>query len=120
MGSYDFLRSCICLGLSLRLDHLEQIQEEGRRWFRENGARSRPLSQPKWSSISASVSAGGGFLFFLFFFCFWVVGFDNDLIMVGLWVVACGGYGLWAWWWWCGWQRFMGFKFFFFLVVGFI
>ena len=28
-------------------------------------------------------------------------GFDNDLIMVGLWVVACGGCGLWARWWWC-------------------
>ena len=84
VGSSDFLRSHICLG------GLEQIQEEGRRWFRENGARSRP----KWSSISASVSADGGFLFLLL-----GCGFDNDLIMVGLWVVSCGGFGLWAWWW---------------------
>ena len=48
VDSSDFLRSLIHLGLSLRLDDLEQIQEEGRRWFRENGARSRT----KWSSIS--------------------------------------------------------------------
>ena len=38
MGSSDFLRSHIRLGLSLHLCGLEQIQEEGRRWFRENGA----------------------------------------------------------------------------------
>ena len=35
-----------------------------------------------------------GFLFFAF-------GFDNDLIMVGLWVMACGGCGLWVRLWWC-------------------
>ena len=51
VDSYDFFRSRIHLGLSLRLDGLEQIQEEGWRWFRENVARSRPLSRPKWSSI---------------------------------------------------------------------
>ena len=51
VGSFDFLCSRIHLGLSLRLDGLEQIQEEGWRWFRENVARSRPLSRPKWSSI---------------------------------------------------------------------
>ena len=62
--------------------------------FKENGAQSRPPFRPKWSSISASVSAGGGFLFLLL-----GCGFDNDLMMVGLWVVACGGCGLWAWWW---------------------
>ncbi|KAK7837796.1 hypothetical protein CFP56_020773 [Quercus suber] len=45
--SSDFLRSRI------RLGSLEQIQEEGRRWFRKNGAQSRPPSRPKWSSISA-------------------------------------------------------------------
>ena len=48
VGSSDFLCSHICLGLSLRFDDLEQIQEEGWQWFRENGARS----WPKWSSIS--------------------------------------------------------------------
>ena len=37
------------------------------------------------------------FLFFLLLGC----GFDNELIMVGLWVVACGGCGLWARWWCC-------------------
>ena len=41
-----------------------------------------------------------GFLFFFSFFAFGC-GFDNDLIMVGLWAVACGGCGLWARWWWC-------------------
>ena len=64
----------------------------------QNGARSRPPSWPKWSSISASISAGGGF-FFSFLFLLLGCGFDNDLIMVGLWVVACGGCGLWTWWW---------------------
>ena len=84
VGSSDFLRSLIHLGLSLRLDDLEQIQEEGRWWFRENGARSRP----KWSSISDwPLSLLFGFSFFLFFFCFWVVG----LIMIWLW----WGYGSW-------------------------
>ena len=38
-----------------------------------------------------------GFLFFFSFFAF----VDNDLIMVGLWLVACGGCGLWVRWWWC-------------------
>ena len=52
MGSFDFLHSCIRLGLSLRLGGLEQIQEESRRWFRENGAQSRPSPRPKWSLIS--------------------------------------------------------------------
>ena len=41
------------------------------------------------------------FMGFLFFFSFFGFGFDNDLIMVGLWVVACGGCGLWVRWWWC-------------------
>ena len=68
VGLSDCLRSLIHLGLSLRLDDLEQIQEEGRRWFRENGAQS----WPKWSSILAFVSAGGGFLFFFFAFGLWV------------------------------------------------
>ena len=60
MGSSDFLCSRICLGLSLRLDGLEQIQEEGWWWFRENGARSRIDHYLCFM----------GFLFFLFFFCF--------------------------------------------------
>ena len=38
-------------------------------------------------------------LFFSFIFLLLGCGFDNDLIIVGLWVVACGGCGLWAWWW---------------------
>ena len=87
VDSSDFLRSRIYLGLSLYLGGLEQIQEEGRRWFRENGARSRPRSRPVVV------------LFFSFLFLLLGCGFDNDLIMVGLWVVACGGCGLWAWWW---------------------
>ena len=88
MGSFDFLCSRIHLGLSLRLDGLEQIQEEGWRWFRENGAWSRPSSRPKWSSIlDWPLSLLHGFSFFLFFFCFWVV----SLIMIWLW----WGYGLW-------------------------
>ena len=41
------------------------------------------------------------FMGFLFFFSFFAFGFDNDLIMVGLCVVACGGCGLWVRWWWC-------------------
>ena len=49
----------------------------------QNGAQSRPAVV----------------LFFSFLFLLLGCGFDNDLIMVGLWVVACGGYGLWAWWW---------------------
>ena len=53
----------------------------------QNGARSRPLSRPVVV------------LFFSFLFFLLGCGFDNDLIMVGLWVVACGGCGLWAWWW---------------------
>ena len=53
VGSFDFLHSHIRLGLSLHLSDLEQIQEEGRRWFRENGTRSWPSSRLKWSSISA-------------------------------------------------------------------
>ncbi|KAL0000479.1 hypothetical protein SO802_014260 [Lithocarpus litseifolius] len=57
VGSFDFLRSRNRLSLSLRLGSLEQIQEEGRWWFRENGARSRPSSRPKWSSISASAQS---------------------------------------------------------------
>ena len=109
MGSSDFLCSRICLSLSLRLDDLEQIQEEGWWWFRENGARSRPLSRsrsrplsrsrsrplsrPKWSSISDwPLSFLHGFSFFLFIFCFWIVG----LIMIWLW----WGYGLWGYWLW--------------------
>ena len=83
MGSSDFLCSRICLGLSLRLDGLEQIQEEGWWWFRENGARSRIDHYLCFM----------GFLFLLL-----GCGFDNDLIMVGLWAVACGGCGLWARW----------------------
>ena len=90
VDSSDFLRSRIYLGLSLPFDGLKQIQEEGRRWFRENRARSRPPSRP------AVV------FFFSFLFLLLGCGFDNDLIMVGLWVVACGGCGLWAWWWWSG------------------
>ena len=108
MGSSDFLRFRIHLSLSLRLslslhlDGLDQIQEEGRRWFRENGARSRPSSWPKWSLISDwPLSLLHGFSFFLFLFLLLGCGFDNDLIMVGLWVVAYGGCGLWARWWWC-------------------
>ena len=38
MGSSDFLHFHIRLGLSLHLCGLEQIQEEGQQWFRENGA----------------------------------------------------------------------------------
>ena len=87
VDSSDFLRSRIYLGLSLPFGGLKQIQEEGRRWFRENRARSRPPSRP------AVV------FFFSFLFLLLGCGFDNDLIMVGLWVVACGGCGLWAWWW---------------------
>ena len=87
VGSSDFLRSRIRLSLNLRLGGLEQIQEEGWRWFRENGARSWPPSR------SAVV------FFFSFLFLLLGCGFDNDLIMVGLWVVACGGCGSWAWWW---------------------
>ena len=108
MGSSDFLRFRIHLSLSLRLslslhlDGLDQIQEEGRRWFRENEARSRPSSWPKWSLISDwPLSLLHGFSFFLFFFLLLGCGFDNDLIMVGLWVAAYGGCGLWARWWWC-------------------
>ena len=54
-----YLSFSLCLGH--RLSNLEQIQEEGWRWFRENGARSwpqslsRPPSRPKWSSILASI-----------------------------------------------------------------
>ena len=81
VGSFDFLRSRIYLGLSLRLGGLEQIQEEGRRWFRENRARSQPPSQ----------------LVVVFFFSFLFLllgcGFDNDLIMVGLWVVGSNNGG---------------------------
>ena len=55
--------------------------------FGQNGTRSRPPSRP------AVV------FFFSFLFLLLGCGFDNDLIMVGLWVVACGGCGLWAWWW---------------------
>ena len=71
----------------------------------QNGARSWPSSRPA----------------VVFFFSFLLLGcgFDNDLIMVGLWVVACGGCGLWAWWWWSGWQRFVGFNFFFIFGCGF-
>ena len=79
VGSSDFLRSHICLGLNLCLSGLEKIQEEGWRWFRENGARSWP---PSWPAVV---------LFFSFLFLLLGCGFDNDLIMVGLWVVACGG-----------------------------
>ena len=32
------------------------LEEGGRRWFRENEARSRPPSRLQWTSISASVS----------------------------------------------------------------
>ena len=56
----------------------------------QNGARSRP---PSWPAVV---------FFFSFLFLLLGCGFDNDLIMVGLWVVACGGCGgcgLWAWWW---------------------
>ena len=35
-------------------------------------------------------------LFFSFLFLLLGCGFDNDLIMVGLWVVACGGAKLWV------------------------
>ena len=49
----------------------------------QNGAQSRPAVV----------------LFFSFLFLLLGCGFDNDLIMVGLWVVACGGCGLWTWWW---------------------
>ena len=35
-------------------------------------------------------------LFFSFLFLLLGCGFDNDLIMVGLWVVACGGAELWV------------------------
>ena len=86
-GSFDFLCFRIRLGLSLYLGGLEQIQEEVWRWFRENGARSWP------PSLLTVV--------FLFSFPFLLLGcgFDNDLIMVGLWVVTCGGCGLWAQWW---------------------
>ena len=45
----------------------------------QNGAQSRPPSRP------AVV------LFFSFLFLLLGCGFDNDLIMVGLWIVACGG-----------------------------
>ena len=50
----------------------------------QNGARSRPLSR------LAVV------FFFSFLFLLLGCGFDNALIMVGLWVMACGGCGLWA------------------------
>ena len=75
------------------------------------------------------------FMGFLFFFSFFAFGFDNDLIMVGLCVVACGGCGLWVRWWWCwvvgfdsGGGRVGGnaswvsifFFFFCFLIVGFM
>ena len=53
--------------------------------FGQNGTRSRPPSRP------AVV------FFFSFLFLLLGCGFDNDLIMVGLWVVTCGGCGLWAW-----------------------
>ena len=89
VDSSDFLRSRIYLGLSLPFSGLKQIQEEGRRWFRENRARSQPPSQPVVV------------FFFSFLFLLLGCGFDNDLIMVGLWVMACGGCGLWARWWWC-------------------
>ena len=42
-----------------------------------------------------------GFSFFSFLFLLLGYGFDNDLIIVELWVVACGGCGLWARWWCC-------------------
>ena len=47
--------------------------------FGQNGARSQPLSRLA--------------VVFIFSFLFLLLGcgFDNDLIMVGLWVVACGG-----------------------------
>ena len=45
----------------------------------QNGARSWPPSQPVVV------------LFFYFLFLLLGCGFDNDLIMVGLWIVACGG-----------------------------
>ena len=81
VDSSDFLRSRIYLGLSLPFDGLKQIQEEGRRWFRENRARSRPPSRP------AVV------FFFSFLFLLLGCGFDNDLIMVGLWVVRSNNGG---------------------------
>ena len=89
-------------------DDLERMELNLDLRLGQNGARSRPLSR------LAVV------FFFSFLFLLLGCGFDNDLIMVGLWVMACGGCGLWAWWWWSGWQRFMGFKIFFFLVVSFI
>ena len=42
VGSSDFH----CSRSRLDLGNLEQLQEEGRRWFRENGARSRPPPGP--------------------------------------------------------------------------
>ena len=76
----------------------------------QNGARSWPPSQPVVV------------LFFPFLFLLLGCGFDNDLIMVGLWVVACGGAELWVlivvvveWV-----ATLYGFQFFFFFLVGFI
>ena len=61
-------------------------------------------------------------LFFSFLFLLLGCGFDNDLIMVGLWVVACGGAELWVlivvvveWV-----AMLYGFQIFFFFLVGFI
>ena len=75
----------------------------------QNGARSWP---PSWLAVV---------LFFSFLFLLLGWGFDNDLIMVGLWVVACGGAELWVlivvvveWV-----ATFRGFQFFFWLWVVF-
>ena len=63
--------------------------------------------------------------FFFFFFSLLGCGFDNDLIMVGLWVMACGG-GAKLWVLivvvveWVAMLHGFQFFFFFFLVVGFI
>ena len=94
---------------------------------------SRPPYRPKWSSISDwPLSLLHGFSFFSFLLLLLGCGFDNDLIIVGLWVVACGGCGLWVRCWVVG-SDSVGsgvggnaswvsnfFFFFCFLIVGFI
>ena len=91
LGSSDFH----CSRSRLDLGSLEQLQEEGRWWFRENGARSRPPPGPLmivkslflslfWSTMVVVV----GLVTLLAWVCWLIGGFGDEFGGFGDWLVG--------------------------------